>query len=266
MKRQIKRLAIFFLILVFPAGCSRLPSGTLIFVTNERGGTISVIDSKTDKVIETLYTGGRARGIRISADGKNAYIALSTPMKKEPKPEDNKILILETKNGAITKSVNVGSDPEQLAVSNDQTLIYVSNEDAGTATITDIKTGEPTATLIVGIKPEGVTMSPDGRWVYVTAETSNTISVIDTEKRAVVKTFMVGGRPRDTAFSPDSKRAYVSAEIGQTLSVVDTEKHEVIATIPLGYNETIKPVGRRRLARRKYDLCCQRARKHRFSN
>ncbi|HEX8267659.1 MAG TPA: hypothetical protein VF596_19825 [Pyrinomonadaceae bacterium] len=51
-------------------------------------------------------------------------------------------------------------------------MLYVSNEDAGTVTVTDIETGQPKTTLIVGIEPEGVTISPDGRWVYVMAKTN----------------------------------------------------------------------------------------------
>src|SRR5215203_383490 len=132
MKRRIGKFATFLFLVLFLTNCSRYPSGSLVFVTNERDGTISVIDSQTDKVIDTIFTGARPRGIRMSADGKNAYIALSTPIKKPPKPEDNRIVVLDTTSGAITKSINVGSDPEQLAVSEDQSLLYVSNEDAGT--------------------------------------------------------------------------------------------------------------------------------------
>jgi hypothetical protein len=66
---------------------------------------------------------------------------------------------------------------EQLAVDPEQKLLYVSNEDAGTATVTDIDTGEAVSVLITGIEPEGVAISPDGRWVYVMAETSSTVTV-----------------------------------------------------------------------------------------
>ena len=38
------------------AGCSGYPSGTLVFITNERAGTISVIDAATDKVELAAWT------------------------------------------------------------------------------------------------------------------------------------------------------------------------------------------------------------------
>src|SRR4051794_6794455 len=87
---------ILFSLFVSLAGCSVYPTGTLVFVTNERNGTISVIDAKNDKIIDTIFCGARPRGIRISADGKNAYVALSAPPNKGAKPEDNRIIVLDT--------------------------------------------------------------------------------------------------------------------------------------------------------------------------
>jgi YVTN family beta-propeller protein len=232
-----------FLFLPLLHGCSKRSGAPIVFITNERDGTISVIDSGTDEVIESIFVGARPRGIRVSPDGKRIYVALSTPMNRKYNHEENKILAVDTESGKVLSSFDVGTDPEQLAVSADGKLLYASNEDAGTASVTDVETNRVLATLIVGIEPEGVTISPDGRWVYVMAETSSTVSVIDTEKRAVVQTFMVGNRQRDAAFSPDGTRAYVPAELGKTLSVVDVAKHEVIATVPLLQDETAKPVG-----------------------
>ena len=100
----------------------------------------------------------------------------------------------------MTARYDVGSDPEQLAVNPHGARLDASNEDAGSASVTDVHTGELLATLVAGIEPEGVTVSPDGRWVYVTAETSSTVSVIDLRENRMVETFMVGARPRGAAF------------------------------------------------------------------
>src|SRR5215203_2567011 len=98
-------LAVISLLAVSLAGCSRYPAAPLVFVTNERDGTISVIDASSDKVIDTIFCGSRPRGIRLSADGKNAYVALSAPANRQPKAEDNKIIVLDTSSGKITKTI-----------------------------------------------------------------------------------------------------------------------------------------------------------------
>src|SRR5918911_1813036 len=197
------RASLILLLALFLSACAGKPQEPLAYVSNERDGTITVIDTGTDTVVDTIKVGARPRGIRLSPDGRTVYVALSTPSGQEYRDEDNKIAAVDAGSGRVVARYEVGPDPEQLAVSRDGRLLYASNENAGTASVTEVETGRLLSTLTVGIEPEGVTISPDGRWVYVTSETSNTVSVIDTEKNQVVTTFLVGARPRDTAFSPD---------------------------------------------------------------
>jgi PQQ-dependent catabolism-associated beta-propeller protein len=230
-------------LLSLASSCARKPAGSLAYVSNERDGTITVIDTKTDSVIDTIKVGARPRGIRISPDGRRVYVALSTPSGKAYAEADNRIAAIDVESNKVVATYDVGSDPEQLAVSLDGKFLYASNEDAGTASVTEIQTGKLLSTLVVGIEPEGVTISPDGRWVYVTAETSNTVSVIDTRTNQVAATFLVGARPRDSAFSPDSSRAFVTAEVGTSLSVVDAATQKVLKTIDLPRGDGVKPMG-----------------------
>src|SRR5262245_8452705 len=48
-----------------------------IYVTNEASGDLSVIDAANNEVIATLPLGKRPRGIHITPDKKNLYVALS---------------------------------------------------------------------------------------------------------------------------------------------------------------------------------------------
>ena len=201
-----------------------------------------------------------------NADGKHAYVALSTPLNTRPKAGDSRVVVIDTSNGKIIRSINVGLDPEQIAVDPSESRLYASNEDPGTATVVDLASGETVATLTTGIEPEGATVSPDGRWAYITAETSSTVTVIDTAEPEVVDTILVGARPRDTAFSPDGKLAYISAELGQTLTVVDVATHTVIRTVSIAVNPDVRPVGVAVSRRRIADIRRKRARKLRLGH
>jgi YVTN family beta-propeller protein len=145
-------------------------------------------------------------------------------------------------NGNVIAKYDAGTDPENFAIDNRATRLYIANEDAGTASITDVKANRVIATMPVGLEPEGAAMSPDGRWVYITSEASSTVTVIDTQKGQVVKTFLVGARPREVAFSSDSARAYVTAENGNVISVVDTKLRPsrcLPATLPRSQNPKV---------------------------
>ena len=225
------------------SACTSKPAGPLAFVTNERDGTITVIDTGKDQVFSTLKVGGRLRGIRLSPDRKRIWVAISYPTNQS----ENKDTIAELDlNGNIVAKYESGTDPENFVIDDHATRLYIANEDAGTASITDVKANRIINTMPVGLEPEGAAMSPDGRWVYITSETSSSVSVIDTQSGEVVKQFLVGARPREATFTADSARAYVTAENGNVVSVVDTRDHSVIKTIELPHGDAssqLKPKG-----------------------
>jgi PQQ-dependent catabolism-associated beta-propeller protein len=238
------RLCGKLLLFVFAiSNCTSRSYGPFAYVTNERDGTITVIDTKNDRVISTIKVGGRLRGIRLSPDRNRIWVAISYPTNQSQ--GEDKIAELDPKGNIIAK-YDAGTDPENFAIDDKAKRLYIANEDAGTASITDIKANRVIASMPVGLEPEGAAISPNGRWVYITSESSSTVSVIDTQTGEVVKQFLVGARPREAVFTADSARAYVTAENGNVVSVVDTKDHSVVKTIELPRGEgsaQLKPKG-----------------------
>jgi YVTN family beta-propeller protein len=223
-----------------------------VYVTNEISGDLSVIDPATHTTVATLPLGKRPRGIRVSPNGADLYVALSGSPLSPPGTDESKlpppdrtadgIGIVDAKALTLRTTLRGPQDPEQTAVSRDGSRLYIANEDKGTASVLDIASGKTIAEFEVGGEPEGMTTSPDGRFVYVTSEEDNQVSVIDTGANRVVKQIAVGPRPRDTAFTPDSRRAYVTSETGASISVIDAQSHTVVQTINLT-GENVRPMG-----------------------
>ena len=242
-------------ILLAACGGTGTPRGAApyrIYVTNERSGDLSIIDSATHQVIGTVRLGKRPRGIHASVDGKTIYVALSgspiaPPGVDESKlpPPDKKadgIGVFDVRENKLVKIIPGGSDPEEFDLSKDGTKLYCSNEDVAQASIIDIAAGTVIASIQVGEEPEGVSTSPDGKLFFVTSEAGGTIAVIDVETRQVVKTFPVGNRPRHIAFFPDGSKAYVTRENDGVISVMNVVKYQPIETIELGSPGQIKPM------------------------
>ena len=54
------------------------PAGSYhVYITNERGGDVTIIDSVTNEVAATVPLGKRPRGIHASPDKQTIYVALS---------------------------------------------------------------------------------------------------------------------------------------------------------------------------------------------
>jgi YVTN family beta-propeller protein len=223
-----------------------------VYVTNEASGDLSVIDAASNEVIATIPLGKRPRGIHITPDKKNVFVALSgSPLAGPGVDEDSLpppdktadgIGIVDVDKNAFLKLMPVGSDPEQFAISDDGARLYVSNEDAGLASAVDISKGQVIKSVPVGKEPEGVSISPDGKTVYVTSENDGTVSLIDAKDYNLLTTLKVGRRPRVVAFLPDGSRAYVSTENDKKVVVVDPSKPAVLRDIVFEGGE-VKPMG-----------------------
>ena len=115
-----------------------------LFVTNEEDNTVSVIDSRSHELVRTIDVGKRPRGIGFSPDRSKVYVALG---------DDNAIGEIDT------VSLRSPQDsrrlrPRGLAV-HPNGNIYLSNEDAGLASVLNPSNGEILAEIKVGIEPEG---------------------------------------------------------------------------------------------------------------
>jgi YVTN family beta-propeller protein len=223
-----------------------------VFVTNERSGTLSVIDGTTHQVIATLPLGKRPRGLKVSPDGRSLFVALSGSPIAGPGVDESKlppadkgadgIGVVDLATLKLLRILRGVSDPEQLAVSHDGKRLFVASEDTGKGVVLDATDGHLLASMPVGGEPEGVTLSPDGRFVYMTSEEDHKVSVIDTATSRVIATIEVGERPRFTEFSDDGRTAYVSAENDGTITVIDAVAHQRLRTLKLE-GSLARPVG-----------------------
>ena len=213
-----KSIALLFISLFFYITQVSAAPTYRAFVTDERGDTLTVIDTRTYKVEKTLTVGKRPRGIGLSPDGTRLYVAVSA---------ENKIAVVDPKTLKVLRKIPAGSDPETFAVHPNGHL-YISNEDDAQASVVDPNTGKLIAEIPVGIEPEGVAVAPNGEKVIVTSESTNMLHVIAVPEHQLIANILVGSRPREAHFTADSQFAFASAEIGGEVVKVDMNSYKVI--------------------------------------
>jgi YVTN family beta-propeller protein len=231
-----------------------------VFVTDEHSGQITIIDGTAHSVTATFPVGKRPRGIQASPDHKTLFVAVSgTPIsgppqldakgnpifKKDDDDDDDKkadkaadgIAVVDVGQRKLLRKIQVGSDPEQLALSADGTHLFVSNEDVGTASAVDIASGKVEHIVPVSKEPEGVGLRPDGKVFYVTCENDGEIYAVDAVTWKILGHFNVGGRPRTVDFTPDSSRAFIPSESAGQLHLINAMAHKLLKTValPKGY-------------------------------
>src|SRR5262245_48074030 len=219
------------------------PAGPRLYVSDETGGAVIVVDPAGGQVLERIEVGKRPRGLRVSGDGKQLYVALSGspiagPGVDESKlpPADRKadgIGVVDLATRKLVRMLPSGQDPESFDLSLDGKTLYVSNEETAEMSVLDLSTGAITSRVKIGGEPEGVTLRPDGREVYVTCEEDNEVYAVDTTTLKVAARMKTAARPRSIVFTKDGSTAFVTDENAATITVINPAKHASSGAIVL---------------------------------
>jgi YVTN family beta-propeller protein len=254
--RLVGTFAVVILLTGSLQGCGKLQAAQStaerVFVSNEDSGDVSVLDAASGRTLATIPVGKRPRGLRVGADGKHVYVALSGSPKGGPGVDERQlpppdrsadgIGVIDVDARRLLRILPSGADPEAFDLAGNTLLI--SNEDAAQASVVELGSGKLVTSIDVGGEPEGVSVHPNGRFAYVTSEADDAIWVIDTASRRVSTQIAVGKRPRAVAFTPDGSRAYVTNELGGSVSVLDARSHLLERTVSLQTGSgALKPMG-----------------------
>ena len=87
------------------------------YVPNEKSGTVSIIDTATDRVTGEIKAGDKPRGIAVSPDGKFLYVS----------DQPNRALnVIDIAKKAITVKIPLGESPEGVGISSDGKWVVVA--------------------------------------------------------------------------------------------------------------------------------------------
>ena len=224
-----------------PAAAPASPAGSRLFVSDETGGAVVVVDPVARSVVQRIAVGKRPRGIRLSPDGTLLYVALSGSPIGGPGVDESKlppgdrtadgIGVVDVATGSLVRKYQSGQDPETFAISDDGKMLYVSNEETSEMTALDLSSGNITGHVKVGDEPEGVTIRPDGKFVYVSCEGSNLVVVVDRDKMTEVARIETPARPRAVAFTSNGSAGFISTENGGAVVAFDPATNKATGTI-----------------------------------
>jgi YVTN family beta-propeller protein len=202
-----------------------------LYVSNEEGGDVAVLDTATLRVVARIPVGKRPRGIKVSPDGRFLYVALSGSPRGGPGVDESKlppgdrsadgIGVIDLAAGKLLHVLPSGQDPESFDITADGRWLFVSNEETAEMSVVDTAAEKVTARVPVGKEPEGVTLRPDGKAVYITCEQDNEMVAVDTSTLKVLARIETGPRPRSITFSRDGALAFVTAENSAVVNIID---------------------------------------------
>jgi YVTN family beta-propeller protein len=210
-------------------GIAVSPDGEFAYVSNYGDGTVSVIKTIDDTVMDTITVGTRPFGVSMTPDGAYVYVS---------NYGSNSVSIIRTSDNTVVESIAVGQGPFGISMTPDGAFAYVNDYAAGKVSVISTSDNAVTDTVTVGSGPFGVSATPDGAYVFVSNFGSDTVSVIQTSDNSVTQSIPVGDGPSSVSVTPNGKFAYVSNFFDNSISVIQTSGdpagNSVIKTIPVG--------------------------------
>ena len=194
------------------------------YITNFADNTVSVVDTNTHRVTQTIAVGSAPYGVAVDNTVGSVYVGNRF---------DGTISVINTTTGQVTATIPLAPEaggafltPFVIAVNPSGTRAYVASNDnnaGGSTAVIDTSSNTEIAQLAApaGSLPFAPIVSPDGSRVYVSNLGSQSVTVYDATSNAFLASIALsGGDGNGIAISPDGSTLYVCN--GGQLSYVNT--------------------------------------------
>jgi YVTN family beta-propeller protein len=197
------------------------------FATNSGSNTVSVFNTFTMEIVDTISTSSGPRGAVLDQRRRWVYIALAG---------DDTIQAIDVSTGAILDRLrlNFGDEPVEIGLSPDGAILVTANRGSNTASIIDASSLREMGRVGLPSEPSWVVMDTVRPRAYVLQPLSNAISVIDLARRSVVATRAIEETPVRGAISSDGASLYVITGNSPNLLVLDPGNLSITDRIYIG--------------------------------
>jgi YVTN family beta-propeller protein len=169
---------------LFTAGLALSADGNTLYVTDNLGSALSVIDltssaATTGGAATTIQVGPNPYTVALSHDGKTAYVSNQGGLTVS-------VVDLSKSFLAENDRIEVGTHPNALALNPKNAELYVANADSDTVSVIDTRKNVVVRTIDLspypgsqeGSSPDALTVAPDGKTLYVANALNNDVAVI----------------------------------------------------------------------------------------
>ena len=140
-----------------------------VYVANNVGGTISIIDGTTNTVSANVTVGTNPAGVAINKVTDTIYVSNSS---------DGTLSVINGSTNAVSATINVGSGPDGVAVNEATNTIYVSNSSDGTLSVINGSTNAVSATIPVGTHTFAIAVNPSNGIIYTANDTPGILYIV----------------------------------------------------------------------------------------
>jgi YVTN family beta-propeller protein len=260
-----------------------------VWVANEDGDSLTVIDAETDHVTATLTGINGPHNVQVGGTGDEVWvtghggvIAVDAhglfPLRVAPAGEhpahvvqgpDGNVYVTASGDGTVHRFtprlrssdvIRVGGAPHGIRVAQDAPVAVVANTGNGTVDVLDTTTGSRVASVPVGREPIQVAVTADGTTAYAAVASTREVVRIDVRTETVTGRVRVSAAPAQILLTATglllSADQGTARSPGDRVSVIDPADMRVLDEIAVGsgpHGVATSPDGNRAWVTNSYD-------------
>lgn len=163
-------------------GMALTPDETRLFVSDPSSQTVVAINTSTNEIVARIPVGNSPSEIKISKDGKRAYVLQQF---------GTLITIIDVNTYELLKRIDFPSGIHaqmDFEFSLDERYVYTAGFDSNFVLVYDLQQGRVIKAIDTGLDPLVMARTPNSHYIYVSEVTDDEISVVDTTTNNIVKT------------------------------------------------------------------------------
>lgn len=186
-----------------------------LYATLINTGKLIKIRKSDNQIIAEVNNLGFPGMIELTNDGRTAYVSRSSTVTGSY----STIYVIDTESMTLTGEITipVSGIPHGIALSHDDSKLYIANMSQDRITIINLSNNEPegsdirlATTSIPQYEPMHIYTSKDGTELYTSCRKANKILIIDAVTRLVKQEIQTEDHPMQMAVSSDGNSIYVS--------------------------------------------------------
>jgi YVTN family beta-propeller protein len=186
-------------------------------------------DAYTFKEVRRITVDPKLHGLAFSADGSKVYTASD---------RTGNFQIVDVRKGAVVDQINIGKDPNQMALTKDGRFAFVPMRGEDAVAVVQLEPLKLIKKIPMDKGPHDAYPSADGSRIFVGAQYGRSIAVIDPAKQTLLYSLPTTEGVRPIRLTRDGRTLYVALSNLIGFVVADAEKGVTrrveLATLPDG--------------------------------
>ena len=188
------------------------PDGRL-YVTTEITNSISVVDPRTQAVVQRIPTGQKeSHMLALMRDGRRAYTS---------NVHAGTVSAVDLTGQTAPVFIRVCPIAQRIALSVDDTMVFTADQEQPRLAVIDTRTNTVARWVPLPGIAFGTAPTPDCRSLVVTFPGRNEVGLLDLATMRVTRTLAVPPTPQAAVVSADGARAFASCDVSGQVAVVD---------------------------------------------